>query len=287
MINAQAAYRPVIFGEVLFDCFPDGARILGGAPFNVAWHLQAFGLQPLFISRIGDDQAGQEITEAMRQWGMDTSAIQIDQQHPTGRVDVIFDQGQPHYQIVSDCAYDYIDHALMPEIPKNTLLYYGSLVFRQAVTRQCLPKLQKSSDLRFVDVNLRAPWWRASLIAEVLLGAQWLKLNDEEMSELQSVGIAFENLPNIVLTKGEKGAEVIRNKQTESQIKPVETIKQVDTVGAGDAFCSVVLMGILYNWPLDLTLRRAQAFATAIVGIQGAITQERRLYEQFIDVWQS
>ncbi len=287
MINAQAAYRPVIFGEVLFDCFPDGARILGGAPFNVAWHLQAFGLQPLFISRIGDDQAGQEITEAMRQWGMDTSAIQIDQQHPTGRVDVIFDQGQPHYQIVSDCAYDYIDHALMPEIPKNTLLYYGSLVFRQAVTRQCLPKLQKSSDLRFVDVNLRAPWWRVSLIAEVLLGAQWLKLNDEEMSELQSVGIAFENLPNIVLTKGEKGAEVIRNKQTESQIKPVETIKQVDTVGAGDAFCSVVLMGILYNWPLDLTLHRAQAFATAIVGIQGAITQERRLYEQFIDVWQS
>jgi len=31
-----------IFGEVLFDHFPDGSRVLGGAPFNVAWHLQAF-----------------------------------------------------------------------------------------------------------------------------------------------------------------------------------------------------------------------------------------------------
>ncbi len=43
--------RPMIFGEVLFDCFPDGASILGGAPFNVAWHLHAFGQSPLFISR--------------------------------------------------------------------------------------------------------------------------------------------------------------------------------------------------------------------------------------------
>ncbi len=37
---------PVIFGEVLFDCFSDGNSVLGGAPFNVAWHLQAFGLSP-------------------------------------------------------------------------------------------------------------------------------------------------------------------------------------------------------------------------------------------------
>jgi fructokinase len=28
-----------VFGEVLFDYFPDGSRVLGGAPFNVAWHL--------------------------------------------------------------------------------------------------------------------------------------------------------------------------------------------------------------------------------------------------------
>ena len=45
--------RPVIFGEVLFDRFPDGSVVLGGAPFNVAWHLQAFGRAPLFISTGG------------------------------------------------------------------------------------------------------------------------------------------------------------------------------------------------------------------------------------------
>jgi len=37
---------PVLFGEILFDRFPDGREVLGGAPFNVAWHLRGFGLDP-------------------------------------------------------------------------------------------------------------------------------------------------------------------------------------------------------------------------------------------------
>ena len=46
-----------IFGEVLFDHFPDGSRVPGGALFNVAWHLQAFGQSPRFVSRISSDTA--------------------------------------------------------------------------------------------------------------------------------------------------------------------------------------------------------------------------------------
>jgi fructokinase len=52
-------FSTVIFGEVLFDNFPD-KQVLGGAPFNVAWHLQGFGDNPLFISRVGDDSRGRE-----------------------------------------------------------------------------------------------------------------------------------------------------------------------------------------------------------------------------------
>ena len=56
--------QPVVFGEVLFDIFPDGSRVLGGAPFNVAWHLQAFGCAPLFVSRIGEDENGEQVRAA-------------------------------------------------------------------------------------------------------------------------------------------------------------------------------------------------------------------------------
>jgi sugar/nucleoside kinase (ribokinase family) len=54
MISKKAV---IVFGEVLFDRFNSGEEILGGAPFNVAWHLQAFGDNPQFISRLGQDGA--------------------------------------------------------------------------------------------------------------------------------------------------------------------------------------------------------------------------------------
>ena len=67
-----------LFGEVLIDQFPEGQRILGGAPFNVAWHLQAFGQPPCFISRIGNDETGELIQHAMNTWGLSKDALQID-----------------------------------------------------------------------------------------------------------------------------------------------------------------------------------------------------------------
>ena len=66
-----------VFGEVLYDCFPDGKEILGGAPFNVAWHLSGFGQSPLFVSRVGDDPAGREIRGRMRRgdWRFGTHGL--------------------------------------------------------------------------------------------------------------------------------------------------------------------------------------------------------------------
>ena len=80
--------RPYIFGEVLYDCFPDGEQVLGGAPFNVAWHLQALGDSPTLISRVGMDARGKQIIESMRSWGMDTSIMQQDSEKPTGIVSI-------------------------------------------------------------------------------------------------------------------------------------------------------------------------------------------------------
>lgn len=54
------------------------------------------------------------------------------------------------------------------------------------------------------------------------------------------------------------------------QVKPEKAQEVQDTVGAGDAFTSVLLLGLLRSWPLQDTLKRAQKFASDVVGIQGA-----------------
>ena len=59
----------------------------------------------------------------------------------------------------------------------------------------------------------------------------------------------------------------------------------MDTVGAGDAFASVMLVGLTRGWPLPLTLERAQNFASAIVGVRGATVADPGFYHHHINAW--
>ncbi|OQW79300.1 MAG: carbohydrate kinase [Proteobacteria bacterium ST_bin11] len=285
-----------IFGEVLFDHFPDGSRILGGAPFNVAWHLQAFGRQALFISRVGEDDTGSEILSAMQRAGMTRSAMQIDAAHPTGSVAISITDGQPCYRILDRQAYDYIDTQALQHQPQQGLLYHGSLALRNPVSRQTLLDLKQSwNGPLFLDVNLRAPWWRTEEVLEWIADADWLKLNDEELELLlpgdQELADKMRllqqtyQLTGLVLTRGSQGAMALDTGGELFSIVPDRNIEIVDTVGAGDAFAAVLLMGIAEDWPMPLTLKRAQDFASALVGRRGATIADPRFYQGFIEAW--
>ena len=99
--------RPIsVIGEVLFDHFADGRRILGGAPFNVAWNLQGLGQRPALISAVGRDAEGESILQQMSDWGMDRSLVAKHASLPTGSVQVTLHDNEPSYDIVTDVAYD-------------------------------------------------------------------------------------------------------------------------------------------------------------------------------------
>ncbi len=282
-----------VFGEVLFDHFPDGSRILGGAPFNVAWHLQAFWQLPRFISRIGDDPSGRKISALMDDWGMNRAAVQIDPQHPTGSVQVLIEEDEPHYEIVDNCAYDFIDGNLLGQHPSQGILYHGSLAIRNPVSRSALNvvKAQHQGKI-FVDVNLRPPWWEKETLLPLLDDADWVKLNEAELAALcpdesgletsmQRFSAQF-NLETLVVTRGELGATAYDGRQFLT-VKPQANITVVDTVGAGDAFAAMLLLGLGKQWPLEKTLERAQAFACALVGKRGATVSDRAFYHAFND----
>lgn len=286
---------PVIFGEVLYDCFPDGSKILGGAPFNVAWHCQAFGLHPLLISRIGNDLNGNNIRKAMLEWGMNTDGLQIDDEHATGVVNVSFDSGEPSYDIVENSAWDFIDSQNLPEIKKNSLIYHGSLALRNSVSATCLDVIkQTTSSSVFIDVNLRSPWWNLKNIYQSIQGSQWLKINADEVNLILPDNENLENkarclldklnLKFIVVTQGSSGAFALTRDDI-FNVCPEESITVVDTVGAGDAFTSVLLLGLHKSWPLDITIKRAQQFASQVVGLRGATTQNEIFYKPFIKDW--
>jgi fructokinase len=287
---------PLIFGEVLFDCFPDGNAVLGGAPFNVAWHLQAFGMSPLVVSSIGDDALGRKVESAMRDWSMTTTGMQHDASHPTGSVDIAFNDGEPNYSIVEHRAYDYIDVALLPPLPDNSLLYHGTLALRNPVSREALSSLKaEHSSTVFMDVNLRDPWWDRGYVLRLVDDADWVKLNEDELTQLgrgtgsiESQTNAFiesHHLRGLVVTLGDKGAIAVTDNGHFATVSPSQSLDVADTVGAGDAFTSVLITGLILDWPLDLSLQRAQIFASMIVGRQGATVHDRQFYQATITGW--
>lgn len=83
--------------------------MIGGAPFNVARHLQAFGLHPLLISRVGDDTLGDELMAALDGFGLDLEGIQIDSGHPTGSARIRMRENWHTFEILPDQAYDHIE----------------------------------------------------------------------------------------------------------------------------------------------------------------------------------
>jgi fructokinase len=284
-----------IFGEVLFDCFPTGEQVLGGAPFNVAWHLQAFGRSPLFVSRIGRDGEGDTILQSMQRWGMECAYLQRDQEHPTGRVMITLEAGEPSYDILADAAYDFIDAGGVKELHASTL-YHGSLGLRNTLALEALDRLKANHPQRtFMDVNLRDPWWRRESVLNWVGQADWVKLNEGELRQLDGEGgdlstaaVDFRErhqLDGLVVTLGERGVLAVAADGRTHHAEPELNLNLVDTVGAGDAL-TAVLIRLELGWPLQQTLERAQRFASAIVGRRGAVVDDPAFYQRYIDAWQ-
>lgn len=289
----------LVIGEILFDVFPNYRR-LGGAPFNFAYHLKNFGFEVRFISRIGIDDAGKEILHKLELARFNLDDIQVDDDHPTGSVDVQLDKGgAPQFQIIPDVAYDYIEfipgyHANL--INEARIIYFGSLVQRSEAgyeNVQAFISRNSSKILNFYDINLRPGCYNKAIIKKSLSKTDILKLNTSELGKLKQMRSLKMNNEKFVyhlmethsirmvsLTKGESGSELFTNRGNLSS-EPAKAIKVVDSVGAGDAYAAMLVAGLLQQWRPEEILDRASLFASRICEIKGAIPDSASFYEPF------
>src|SRR6478752_212339 len=111
MINKMADKNlPVIcYGEILWDILPSG-RVPGGAPMNVAYHLNKQGKTSALITKIGGDESGTELLNVLSHHNLSTDFIQIDQEHETGKVYAHPNEyNEVVYDIVKPSAWDFIE----------------------------------------------------------------------------------------------------------------------------------------------------------------------------------
>jgi len=287
----------LVIGEILFDIFEKEKR-LGGAPFNFAYHLKKFGFQVRYVSRIGNDAFGKEILNILVQHHFNPDDIQIDDKHDTGTVSVqLGSSGDPTFHINTDVAYDYIDYlseAHSTFVNMADFIYFGTLVQRYKQGFENLQRFMKNrrpDSICFYDINLRPNCYSEKVILTSLEHADILKLNSQELDECKKIfrfskdNDAFiqflmdqYRLKIVAITKGDMGSELF-TKDGHFHAKTYRVSSIVDTVGAGDAFSSMLAAGIIKGWQPARMLSMASMFASRICEIRGAIPGSLEFYK--------
>jgi len=288
------SFRITAIGEVLYDIYPDQKR-LGGAPFNFIYHVWKILGKANFISSVGKDDNGKEIISHLKTIGFHTNHIFIDKKYPTGTVLVTLDENRtPIFTMSGYNCFDYfvLDHKSVKLIEEETdLLYFGTFGQRSETARKTIQSIFGKNIKYFCDLNLRHQFFTKEMIEASLRTSNVVKINNNEMSVLQSYFnlstdlktsikqlIDKFNIDLLAVTLGKDGA-IVSNGRSFNNYK-TESANVVDTLGAGDAYSAILCIGYLYNMNLEKINRMANQFALEICMINGALASDE-VYEKY------
>jgi fructokinase len=276
-------YKIVCFGEILWDILPEGP-VPGGAPMNVAYHLQKLGINPALITRIGIDNRGKELLALLHQANLNTDNVQLDYDIPTGIVNAKPNNaGDMQYDIVSPSAWDFIkpDAANESAVKIASHFIFGSLIARNKISNDTLFQLLELAQIKVLDINLRPPHYSRDLVKKLLHKADILKMN---LAELELITGWFSNykniseriqliqdkfqIPTVIITLAAEGAMVNINGKIYNH--PGYIVNVADTVGSGDSFLAGFLFKIFNNRSPEEALTFACALGAFIASKTGA-----------------
>ncbi len=168
----------------------------------------------------------------------------------------------------------------MKKIDVNTVdsVYVCGIEVEDETGIEIVEYLEENPQLKiFFAVGPRINHIESSRLERIFALKPLIHLNDTEALEYtgcktldDAANELFKRTQNsIIITLGEKGALVFENGKS----TVVEGIKTnvVDTIGAGDCHVGSVIAGLKQGYNLIDSVKRANAFASAVVGVSGAI----------------
>ncbi len=261
-------YDVVALGEVLIDFTPNGtnemgmqlfARNPGGAPANVLAMNAKLGGKTAFIGKVGSDEFGRFLVDALQDAGIDISGVRKSEDVNTTLAFVqLDDRGDRSFSFyrkpgadITLCAQE-----IKEELIKHCrIFHFGSVSLTDEPSRGatlCAASVaKKAGALVSYDPNYRPLLWDNEDRAkkEMLIGlelADVVKVSAEEMQLLTgetdlllgAKGLAAHGPVLVLISLGERGAFYFS--QAGAAAIATYNVHTIDTTGAGDAFLGAV-----------------------------------------------
>jgi 2-dehydro-3-deoxygluconokinase len=256
---------------------------IGGAESNVAIGLARLGVPATWISVLGDDELGELVLHRLRAEGVDTAAVRRTSDRPTGLYlrEEVAGQLRVYYYRAGSAAATLAPGAFDPSILQGAAFLHLTGI-TGALSPECAEFLPwaataaRDAGVRVsYDVNYRSRLWAPSAAraaTEALLPLlDVLFVGDEEATALwgwEEPDAALDHLSEVgpqevVLKLGAKGCvAVVDGERLTSAGFPA---RQLDPIGAGDAFAAGYLAAALWGWAPEKRLRTANAMGSLCV----------------------
>lgn len=265
----------ISIGELLIDFIPkekgrklkdvvNYERVAGGAPANVAACVTRLGGSAIMLTQVGVDGFGDYLIESLNAVGVDTSYIKRTEKANTALAFVsLTNDGERDFSFYRNPSADMLLEAKDVDesiFKKGDILHFCSVDLVDYPVKKAhkvaIEYAQKHGMIISFDPNLRFPLWPdkdayKKTIRNFIPEAHILKISDDELLFITGIDTREDaiqslfkgNVRIVILTEGSKGASIYTKQKV--IFVPSETVKPVDTTGAGDAFIGAIIYQLL------------------------------------------
>jgi 5-dehydro-2-deoxygluconokinase len=285
----------ITMGRVGVDLYPEqtGVRLkdvttfaksLGGSATNVAVAAARLGNRSAVITKVGDDPFGPFVREALEGFGVDPQFVGTD---PTLRTPVVFCEVFPpdDFPLLFYREPKAPDMTIAPEeldldaIRAARVFWTTGTGLSDEPSRSATLAALAARDggITVHDLDHRPMFWpdpseatryarEALRHATVAVGngeevevATGTREPDEAAEALLDMGVRV-----AIVKRGPDGV-LARTREERVEVPPVP-VEVVNGLGAGDAFGGALVHGLLHDWPLERTIRLANAAGAFVAG---------------------
>ncbi|MFC4766164.1 PfkB family carbohydrate kinase [Effusibacillus consociatus] len=229
----------------------------GGVARNIAENLGRLGCITSLISCVGDDKEGKWILNETKRFGVDVSQVWMLSTERTGTYTALLDtDGEMVISLADMEIYDKITPDMLGEKWSHiasSQVVFADTNFSEDCLRYLIDRCRVENISLYVDPVSSA---KARKLAPCLEGIDTILPNREEAEllagmEIHSLSdckeacgkIRKRGVNNVVVTLGKQG--IFCSTPEESEYLPAFKTEVVDVTGAGDAFASGVLYGVI------------------------------------------
>ncbi len=265
-------------------------KYVGGSPANIAIGMSRLGMKTGFIGKVSDDQMGRFIISYLQKNGIDTSGVTTDHsgsvtglafteiKSPTDCSILMYRDNAADLKLEpKDVSESYIRNAKAMLISGTAL---ASSPSREAVFL-ALEFARKHGTVVLFDLDYRPYSWRStdetavyySLAAEkcdVIIGTReefdmMDSLTGKQQNDFITAQKWFDHHAKLVVIKHGKDGSITYTKAGESYKGKVFPAQIVKTFGAGDAYASSFIYGVMQGWDIERCMELGGASAAIVI----------------------